>query len=33
MFKYSLLLLVPGFLNHAALHREADVLKPPGKER
>lgn len=31
MFKYSLLLLVPGFLNHAALHREADVLKPPGQ--
>ena len=31
MLKYSLLLLVPGFLNHAALYREEAALRPPGE--
>jgi len=31
LLKYSLLLLVPGFLSHAALYREGDVLRPPGE--
>ena len=25
------MLLIPGFLNHAALFREAEVLRPPGQ--
>lgn len=31
LLKYSLVLLIPGFLNHAALFREAEVLRPPGQ--
>lgn len=31
LLKYSLLLFVPGFLNHAALYREGDVLRPSGE--
>ena len=31
LLKYSLLLFVPGFLNHAALYREGDVLRPSGQ--
>lgn len=31
ILKYSLLLLVPGFLNHAALYREGDLLRPLGE--
>ena len=33
LLKYSLFLLVPGFLNHAALFREGDVLRPPGQSQ
>ena len=32
ILKYSLLLLVPGFLNHAALYREGDLLRPLGND-
>lgn len=31
LLKYSLLLLVPGFLNHAVLYREGYMLRPPGE--
>lgn len=31
LLKYSLLLLVPGFLNHAALYREDVALRPQGE--
>jgi len=31
LLKYSLVLLIPGFLNHAALFREGEVLRPPGQ--
>lgn len=31
LLKYSLVLLVPGFLNHAALYREGEMLRPTGQ--